>query len=302
MIQLLLTSDHSKRRASPVVPTATSTIRINACHDRVGRPASARHAFTLIETILALGLSGALMLAVFGLVNSTATYHVTGNHQVIAGQRILGILHDLRYDLQAVESDPEWFAPAQSKNEIEFRLEEPAWSILSSLQSRERSAHAEPIRLVGEQDWLLVTLAHPNPRFSAVSLSDPNSIELTAGVQVLWSRSSVTPLTIPTHDQRGRVTTKTIAVPGGRSLLRTAVTENGSTNNPFDMSIRMVDADMLQFRYLCDKQWRTRWNSSSEKRLPTAIEMTLVISGWPETHRWLIHLPAAQDCDGEAKR
>ncbi|MCC6508421.1 MAG: prepilin-type N-terminal cleavage/methylation domain-containing protein [Pirellulaceae bacterium] len=260
-------------------------------------PSFTRQGFTLIETVLALGLSSVLLLAVFGLVNSTVTYHITGNHQVLASQRMLGVLHDLRYDLQAVESDPAWFAPARKKMDTESSWEERASKFTSSLQWRERAGYATPIRLVGQSEWLLLTLAHANPRFSSGFNAGSRSDESPSDVQVLWSLSAPATLTIPTSEDQGRWTTKTIALPSGRSLLRTLVSDNNSTNNPTNMSARIVDVDALQFRYLYGNEWRSTWNSSEQKRLPLAVEVSLVITGWPETHRWLIYMPTASNTE-----
>ena len=233
-------------------------------------------AFTLIETLLALGLSSVLLLVVFNLIDSTVTYHVTGNDQVLVSQRLIGLLQDLRMDIRSVEADPHWNAVPLQTETLDPRLE-AASRMVSQLQLTDLEKFAEPIRLAGQKDWLMLTLPHANPRWPG----DAQRFQ-----QVVWSLSGHGSVTVTTHDDHGRWTTQSIPDLGKPGLIRSRLMEKSQRQ-----VIRpdlVVPAEVLNFRYLSDGRWQTNWNSSSEKRLPDAIEVSLQISGDAEQRTWII--------------
>ena len=239
---------------------------------------TSRPAFTLIETILALALSSALLVAVFSLVDSTVTYHVTGSDQVLVSQRTIGLLHDLRFDVRAVQADPHWQAIPELPSDFDERLELAKTRLNSQLQLADMEKFAEPIRLAGQGDWLLLTLAQANPRWPG----DANNYQ-----QIVWSLGGRGAITVTTHDDRGRATTQLIPSVPQAALIRTrlpATSENRSTV----LSNVVIAADDLRFRFLADGRWRASWNSSTEKRLPDAVEVNLKLTGDTENRTWII--------------
>ncbi len=241
---------------------------------RTGCRVDSSSGFTLIETLLALALSSVLLVIVFDMVNSTLVYHVTGNDQVLASQRVIGVLQDLRSDIQAVEVDPYWEAPpvVANANENASRIE--TMGLISQLQLTDMQSSAQPIRLAGNQTWLFLTLGHANPRW-------PGDAEQSQ--QIVWSIGGQGAITVTTHEQAGRLTNKTVPGLAQAALLRTRLI---GINSPASESTAVVAANYLGFRYRADGQWRASWNSTVERRLPEAIEVRLQLLGENEIRTW----------------
>ena len=251
------------------------------------RSLASRCAFTLIETLLALALSSALLVAVFSLVDSTVTYHVTGSDQVLVSQRTIGLLHDLRFDVRAVQADPHWNAVPELPTDFDARLENVSPRLNSQLQLADMEKFAEPIRLAGQSDWLLLTLGQASPRWPG----DANNHQ-----QIVWSLGGRGAINVNTHDNNGRATTQLIPGLAQATLIRTRIpTSSGKTTAV--QSDFVIAADDLRFRFLADGRWHSSWNSSTEKRLPDAVEVNLQLIGDPERRTWIIqtsslHSPA----------
>ncbi len=241
-----------------------------------------RSAFTLIETLLALALSSALLLAVFGLVDSTLTHHVTGNDQVLISQRTIGLLHDLRLDVRAVQTDPHWNAIPELPSDFDDRLEAARTRLDSQLQLADMEKFAEPIRLAGQSNWLMLTLGHANPRWPG---------DATNYQQVVWSLGGRGTIEVTTHDNNGRPTSQRIPGLAQAGLLRTRIPA-GSGKQQTPQSEFVIAAEDLRFRFLADGRWRTSWNSSTEKRLPDAVEINLQLAGDAQYRTWIIQTSA----------
>ncbi len=239
-------------------------------------------AFTLVETLLALALGSVLMVCVFGLIDSTLSYHVSGNDQALASQRMIGLLHDLRTDIRAVRPDPHWQAVPQIEDQVDPRLQAASKLLNSQLQVADMEKFAEPIRLVGQSNWLLLTLGHANPRWPG---------DMDSQQQIVWSLGGQGTLTVPTHDDQGRLVNYTLATPNDPGLMRSRIIDNGQQKRSTSSSF-VIAAELLRFRYLADRQWRSQWNSAVEKRLPGAIEINLQMAGEAEQRTWVIELPS----------
>jgi prepilin-type N-terminal cleavage/methylation domain-containing protein len=239
--------------------------------------ARCRTGFTLIETLLALALSSVLIMAVFALVDSTVTYHVQGSDQVLTSQRMLGLMQDLRQDIRAVVADPHWtVAPKRTVTDERLATME---RMASHLQLSNNGQAIEPIRLVGDSNWLVLTLAHANPRW-------PNDPEFEH--QVVWSLSSRQGLTIPTHDDHGRAIKQILPASAAAGLLRTRLPA-APTDHVSPQADQVLLVQQFALRYLSNGRWKSSWNSSAEKRLPDAIEVTLLLPHESQRRTWLIN-------------
>ncbi len=133
---------------------------------------------------------------------------------------------------------------------------------------------AESIRLAGENHWLMLTLGQANPRWPQDSNYDQ---------QVVWSLGGRG----RDHGANARrpwpMDNKSYPRLSGAGLTRTRLV--GSDRVESDL---VIAADSLRFRYLNGQRWQATWNSSSEKRLPDAIEITLGITADAELRTWVI--------------
>lgn len=240
--------------------------------------AKGRSAFTLIETLLALALSSALLLAVFSMIDSTVAYHVSGNDQVLVSQRLIGLLQDLRSDVRSVQADPHWQAVPELRGDLEDQLESASTRLNSQLILPNMEKFAEPIRLAGQNNWLLLTLGHANPRWSQ---------DAEYAQQIVWSLGGRGSINVSTHDDRGRVTNRVIPGLAQPGLLRTRILA-GDNSAAKSQSEFIIAADDLQFRFLAQGQWQSEWNSSKARRLPDAIEVSLQLAGDAERRTWVI--------------
>lgn len=230
--------------------------------------------FTLIETLMALALSSVLLVVVFRLTDSTVQYHIAGNDQVLASQRLLGLLQDLRLDIRSVPVDPHWQAAPSVLNDDSLPAIE-ASRITSQIQLADMEKTADPIRLAGDSRWLLLTLGKANPRWPG----DANQAQ-----QVVWSIGNSGRITVPTHEVNGRLTNVSIPLDSAVGLTRSRV--NGSVKPITPEPV--VSAQEAGFRYLADGRWRSSWNSSMEQRLPDAIEVRLTFPGEATQRVWTI--------------
>lgn len=240
---------------------------------------TSRSAFTLIETLLALALSSALLVAVFGLVDSTVTYHVTGSDQVLVSQRTIGLLRDLRFDVRAVQADPHWQAIPELPTDFDERLEAAKTRLNSQLRIADMEKFAEPIRLAGQGDWLLLTLAQANPRWPG---------DATNFQQIVWSLGGRGSINVATHDNNGRATSQLVPSVPQAALVRTRIPTTSGKPSAVQSNVVVAAVD-LRFRFLADGRWHTSWNSSTEKRLPDAVEVNLQLAGDAEYRTWIIH-------------
>lgn len=245
----------------------------------MSKQACTRRGFTLVETLLALALSSTLLVIVFSLIDSTLTYHVTGTDQVLVSQRLIGLMQDLRSDMRAVQADPHWQAIPAQQTILDEQLEAAKTRLTSQLQVENLERFAEPIRLNGQRDWLLLTLGYANPRW-------PNDSQVVQ--QVVWSLGDRGSLTVTTHDDRGRGTTQVIPGNAQASLTRTRIVAN-TKPKPSIQSEPVIAASGLAFRFLKNGRWYAAWNSSSEKSLPDAVEVSVQLTNDAVSRTWIIH-------------
>lgn len=254
-----------------------------------------RAAFTLVETLLALALSSTLILAVFSLIDTTLKYHVTGSDQVLVSQRLLGLLQDLRLDIHAVQPDPHWqHVPELQTNidtSVDDRLEAAQARLTSQLQLSDTERYADPIRLAGQSDWLVLTLGHANPRWSQ---------DASYQHQIVWSLGGRGPITVPTHDDRGRWTTQIVPGTSQAGLVRSRIVGSNKQTNAVQSDL-VIPAQEISFRFMSGGRWHASWNSSTEKHLPEAIEVSLQLSNDAVRRTWVIHTSPIVDQVGAAK-
>jgi type II secretory pathway component PulJ len=251
-----------------------------------------REGFTLIETILALALSSFLLVVIFSLVESTVRYHTLGQEQVLASERLLGVLQDLRFDIRAVSVDPAWNREKQPSNE----KDEPDAGIgklNEQLQLKDLIAYAEPITLVGSSDWMLLSLKIANPRMKS------NVDSQYAHHQVVWTLGDKR-LAIPTHDDRGRKRTMQLEPLQPVGLWRIELPTTG-TNPAASNKTLVAKASGLRLRYSDGANWKAQWDSATQKALPGAVEVTLT-TDQTTVHQWTIALVNTSAKSAEVSR
>ncbi len=249
------------------------------------RPSRTPHsAFTLVETLLALALSSVLLVCVFGLIDSTVTYHVSGNAQVLSSQRLLGLLQDLRSDIRAVQADPHWQNVPEVRPSLDERLESMETRLTSQLQLNDMEKFGEPIRLAGQGSWLLLMRGHANPRWP----QDANGQQ-----QIIWSLGGRGSLSIPTHDNNGRLITQTLPDLAQPAIVRSRISVVGGQSSGIQ-SDAVIGAEDLRFRFLSQGKWLAAWNSTTEKRLPDAIAIELRLIDGAQPRTWIIQLSSLE--------
>ncbi len=245
-----------------------------------------RHAFTLLETILALALSSFLLVVVFSLVDTTARYHVSGNDQILASERLLGLLQDMRFDLRALHDNPAWHrddrAPVVDEVELEIAR------LTQQFQLKELVAAAEPITFVGDRQWMVISLLSPNPRMGTDKVYPQPQ-------QVVWMTGSQEQTVVPTHDDNGRVLTTKIPSLSSGVLWRVEL-DGLPTSSGRLRPTRVADINSCELRYFDGQRWHASWNSTNRKALPRAIEVNLLPKD-STAQRWVIALATSMSTD-----
>ncbi len=248
-----------------------------------------RNAFTLLETLLALGLSSALIVALFGLAGSTAQYQVTGRDLVTTSQEHLGLLQDMRFDLRSISSES---LPSANQTARKFatHIEEQFLNTLRTNSRLNDELPLEPLELYGKSKWLVLTTDSSNPRFQS-----PLEERRHEKHCVLWSFSSDLPQNVPTGVRNMELYTQQVVVPKRSGLLRimlnTRAKRPGSVVDNLVHSMEAVSA--VSFRYFDGEQWKDEWNSFKRKSLPLAIQVEVTWASSQLNERWCIQLPQA---------
>lgn len=253
--------------------------------------------FTLLETLVALGLSGILMAAISLSLNLYWKHRSLSYQRLTSAQMLRGLFEDIAMDLRATipvsEFIPTEAAGGHPTRSTLFRPEETHQQdrrmerfldIREQFLNPPESIPPSPVHLIGRPDSLAILKRNRNPRFSVTDtagLSTAGSSDSADHHVIWWCRSrsghsAVIPLSAPgTHQfipeisaDRGLtgVMRSEIRFPGDSSKIA------GITDFPSTTRLITDSVEAVRFRYSDGRKWFDQWDSTRQRSLPKAVE------------------------------
>ena len=229
---------------------ATGTL----CHP-CGASLSLARGHTLIEILLALGLSLVILTAVYAALDQHWRYAEAGQRQTERMQVTRALFERASLDLRSVV-----FRPAAS-------LEHPTGSSnvtrIDVIQADEPYLRSS-VGIIGDSESLIVQINTPR-------------VEGTGSQTIRWEMQALASNTRNGKPSRGVSVTEQRAMGLARVAVRDMATlatlEAERTASPNDLLAAEVKT--LGFRYFARGSWFDRWDSVARGELPQAVEMTI---------------------------
>jgi len=263
-------------------------------------PASGlRSGFTLLEVLIALGLSVLLIFSIYAAITMSYRYNVAGRGEIAGQQLIRGINHRFQEDLNSVQFAIPQAAPATSTASAAEETTASDSGFSSSLSSSASSTGGATellpmlsfdgmsefglpgmFGLIGRSDMLHICTAIPSRDQGYWSPADRESgAERISDLQVIsYGLITLDAVTLAVIEKEldairpdqglGRRTRDFFA--------ESAVDETLSMEDLF--AIEVVE---ITFQYFDGTNWVSDWDSSITGRLPKAVEVTFGIWSAP---------------------
>lgn len=269
-----------------------------------------RAGFTLIEVLIALGLSLVLISAIYSAISLHWRYEEVGRDRIERAQISLAVLRLLSEDVGSVV-----FTPPSNTSQEEEEADEAGTSTggtagntansSSSSSSAQTSAATtdstqSSLGIVGTASSLQLDISQPaREDFVPETTNSQTAAPLPANsdnVRVTWGL--VTPTTAPTEASGRRSLTINPAL--SRQVvdrLRVVIELEENSSNEVamgDASILAREVVSLQFRYFDGYSWVTEWESVTSERLPRAIEITMGYIKPEFKQSGALHLPGSE--------
>lgn len=284
-----------------------------------------RRGYTLLELILALGLSIFVVTAIGAAIQLYLVAVLKQQATIERKQVARGVSDMIGNDLRGgVIYKAEDYSDLENLVQSQALLSNAASAAMGEEEAPDES---EPELIVDEENVAFRPLLLGTSRYlildvsRAPRLDEYNPLIANADSEVRTPsdiKSVAYFVSLTEGGKQSQVTFATPSAPGGlyrRSIDRAVASFRGDTNlveNPDEFS-ELVAGEIaeLQFRYFDGADWQTTWDSEEAGGFPVAIEITLVldpsrIDGGPnysyggfdgaemESYRSVVHLPAAE--------
>lgn len=237
--------------------------------------------FTLIEVLCALALSGLLLTAVYGAIHMQWKFRSAGEARIEHAQVWQGVIQDIASDVRCLPAmrTPE---PKQLDTKTTFT----GIGFVAMTDIREQFLHLnsltkrEIVEFYGSSEFMLLNLALPNSRFHSGNSNDSDS------QQIVWLAADGNEVRVPFFAENEQLrfrSLRTAAV--GSGLTRAAFTASDLWREAATASLGLTqtnstsiapEVSTIRFRFFDGQQWQPEWDSLRLKRLPQAIEVTLI--------------------------
>lgn len=279
-------------------------LRIPVQHRR-----SSRRGLSLLEMMLAVGLSLLLLSGIYTAMDASARQATVGRAEMQRLQLARAVLRRIELDLRATMFDAD-SAVSESSTDSSTSSDDTESSGSSSESS------TETITIGGsdtEEEWtgslgirgssteLWIDLSHISRELEFTSATPQSDMQTVA----YFLSSSDTPLEetndsflkIEDPDGVGLARSQ-----GERSVLRTLNAESSGSVLPGPTRLLAPEIDLVQFRFFDGLAWYEEWDSSTIGSLPRAVEVTIGIDSGggqitsttsPRTFRLVVAIPAS---------
>jgi type II secretory pathway pseudopilin PulG len=296
------------------MPHALSSLSFERKCQRRIRSGSPRRGFTLLEVLLAAGLSLVLLVAVLSAVTTYRDVSMAGREQVEQAQLVRAILRRMELDIRSV-------APVQQAADEETEESSATDSAEESTEvtvvDTVESIAAQGGGLFGDTATLVVhviapqrpgaTISSGTGGFSALAESDLKTVAYFLAEPGIGGLPGISGDLLAGSGQRVPALAR---LEGQRLTLAYAEATADVDTLAGLVSVMASEVAVIQFRYFDGLAWYEVWDSSAMARLPNAVEITLALHdperatsllGQPEeeirdsrVHRHVIALPIAE--------
>lgn len=238
-----------------------------------------RGGFTLLETLVALGLCGLIVAAIGSATHLYWKYRSYTKGQIQTSQLTRGLAEDFSSDLRSATPPQMMEMPSVPQDASVSQSPASAAGSAAALREaveafrRQISTVAAPIHFVGTPRAFALLTEHSNPRIAEADseyrmatpqhivwwVNDGSSQQLTLGVNA-GSQQDVA-LTAP-DDSVGLI----------RSA-RNFEIHDLTRRIPFRSQLITEEVTALKVRYFDGQRWRSDWNSHQQQNLPSLVEI-----------------------------
>lgn len=300
---------------------------------RVGIPSVARSGLSLLEMMLALGLSLLLMTGIYSALDTSARQATVGRAELQRLQLARALFRRIELDLRATmfdaesavsdgssDSSTESDTSSSSSGSSSGTSSSSGSSSSSSSGSSDSSSETVTVSSEDSEDeWtgslgirgssteLWIDLSHISRDLEFTSLTPQSDMQTVA----YFLTSSDSPLEqdpdaflqIEDLDGVGLARSQ-----GERSVLRTLNASSSGSVLPGPTRLLAPEVDLVQFRFFDGLAWYEEWDSSTIGSLPRAVEVTLGIDSAggqinstisPRIFRLVVAIPASDPLTDE---
>lgn len=230
--------------------------------------------FTLLEVVLALGLTVVLMAAIYGALNIYWRFSSAGREQMERAQLARTLLAKIAADIRSVvytEPPPAVDTPPDDPTNANSTTEEN-----TQVQQMSDNALRTSTGIVGTANSLSIDLTRASKELMIQLV--PSATDQRA---VTWFVGT------PTGTLGGPALTSAVAGlarQDGERLIISSAAATGSQNLlAAQTAVLAPEVKYLQFRYFDGLIWQIAWDSTVTGSLPQAIEITIGLSPPRET-------------------
>jgi type II secretory pathway pseudopilin PulG len=291
------------KRLSPIRKCASAAHEFGAAERSLFGSLS-RRGFTLMETLVALGLCGLIVASVGTSLELYWRFSSLSRERVTASQVQRGVVEDLTSDLRtAVPLDLQTLSspePADSPAALQGMMPGSAGAGVSmflnvseqmlSLTSDDR----QPVQFFGSPNALAILTEHNNSRFAAHSSGSYRSVRQQ---HVVWWLNQGASVRLPLSAVGPRADFTTLTASNvAHGLVRVERPFSQAPNSERKVRPQLISEDItaIRFRYFDGQQWLDEWDSLRQLAIPEAVEVQLTFQNSTSApQRIVMHLPQA---------
>lgn len=293
---------------------------------------SERGGFTLIEVLVALGLSLVLVSAIYSAISLHWRYETAGRERIERAQISLAVLRLMTEDIGSVvfkapsskeEADAAGTGTATTGSSTSAATGSTSGTTpgtssdstdstsasMNGANSKSSATASTPTSLgvVGTADYLQLDISRPTkedfiPESSATgpNAAVPVTPTLSDNVRVVWAMVTPSSGTVDANGVRSLTANPALA----RQLtdrLRQAVETQAAETNQNSAAPQLEESNILareivklSFRYYDGYSWVTEWDSVTQERLPRVIEVTIGFLKPEHRKPGALNLPGAE--------
>lgn len=278
-----------------------------------------RLGFTLLELLLAVGLTSILMISLFSALNISFELQLDSHEEITRQQIARSLLRQMTRDIQSVVFVKKMLLDEEEEEDSETTvLDGNAYG--ESAVDPETVMTAYTNGLVGSASELQLFVSHPDRNLSYVIAQDLTSVtERTSDlliVRYLMADRGAGGLAAAIADREASASESgpvgLVRISGDLFGLSAAVETNEEYPQLAAAKLQAREVSGIQYRYFDGINWQEQWDSTALNEMPKAIEIVLTLrdeqtSGaafeneeadpyaLPETtHRMVVPIPVAE--------
>ena len=277
-----------------------------------------RSAFTLLELLLAVGLTSILMVSLFSALNITFELQLDSHEEITRQQIARSLLRQMTRDIQSIVFVKKTLMDEEEEDSETTVLDGNSYGELAVDPETVMTAYTNG--LVGSASELQLFVSHPDRNLSYVIAQDLKSVtERTSDlliVRYLMADRGAGGLAAAIADREASAAETgpvgLVRISGDLFGLSAAVETDEEYPQLAAAKLQAREVSGIQFRYFDGINWQEQWDSTALNEMPKAIEIVLTLrdeqtSGaafeneeadpyaLPETtHRMVVPIPVAE--------